>query len=124
MESNQAKPGVINPQLIKKPWGFSRRFTVNRPSTVKVLHIEAGEEFSLQDHEHRSEFWRVLKGEPIITIGEAEVTAKEGDEFKIPAKTHHRIAAPKDGDVDMLEISLGKFDEGDSERIEDKYGRA
>lgn len=113
----------IQPETTEKPWGSFRRFTLNELSTVKVLHVRAGEEFSLQHHGHRAEFWRVLKGSPSITIGDATVIAKEGDEFTVPAKTNHRIAA-EGSDAEILEISLGEFDEGDIERVEDKYGRA
>ena len=112
----------IKPDTIEKPWGSFRQFSLNQLSTVKILHIKEGEEFSLQNHTHRAEFWRILKGQPIITIGDKKLLAKEGDEFMIPVKINHRATA-KDGDVDILEISFGKFDEGDIKRIVDKYGR-
>lgn len=123
MDKNRLDSEIIKPETTEKPWGFFRRFTINQPSTVKVLHIKDGEEFSLQDHAHRAEFWRVIKGEPSIVIDGKEMRGKEGDEFTIPAKTEHRIAA-KGGDVDILEISVGQFDEEDIVRKEDKYGRA
>lgn len=113
---------ILNPETTEKPWGFFRRFTLNEASTVKILHIDAGEEFSLQDHAHRIEFWRVTRGSPTITIGDSEIRAKEGDEFTIPEKTKHRISA-KNGPAEVLEIAIGQFDEGDIERLDDKYGR-
>ena len=107
----------------KKPWGEFREFAKNETDTVKILTVNKGEEFSLQRHHSRNEFWRVLSGDPDITIGEKTVRAKVGDEFEIQAETLHRISAPVNT-VEVLEISRGEFDENDITRIEDKYGRA
>ena len=113
----------LNPFTEERPWGFFREFTDSDKGTVKIIFVRKGETFSLQRHEHRDEFWRVLSGNPDITIGEKIVRAKKSDEFEIQPKTEHRISAPID-DVEVLEISRGQFDENDIIRIEDKYGRA
>jgi mannose-6-phosphate isomerase-like protein (cupin superfamily) len=112
----------LKPFTENRPWGGFREFIKNEKDTVKILFIKKGEVFSLQEHHHRDEFWRVLKGEPDVTIGSETLRAKPGDEFEIPPETEHRIRASID-DVEVLEISRGKFDENDIVRIEDKYGR-
>ncbi len=106
----------------KRPWGSFRQFIHNVPSTVKILSINSGNMLSLQYHNHRTEFWRVISGHPIITIGENKIKASPGDEFKIEKLQIHRIEAPEDS-VQILEVGLGNFDEEDIIRIEDKYGR-
>lgn len=106
----------------ERPWGEFRKFTSNEPSTVKILKVKKGEAFSLQKHLHRKEFWRVLSGDPEITLGEKTFVAKIGDEFEIDEGQEHRIFAPLN-DVEILEISKGEFEESDIIRIEDKYGR-
>ncbi len=106
----------------KRPWGTFRRFTNNELSTIKIITVNPGQELSLQYHKYRSEFWRVLKGRPQITLGNKTINAKEGDEFFIPKRRKHRIAA-KRSKVEILEISFGKFSEDDVVRLEDKYGR-
>lgn len=113
----------INPFTEEKPWGFFREFTENDKGTVKIIFVRKGEIFSLQSHEKRDEFWRVLSGNPDITVGDKTVRAKKGDEFNVQQNINHRISAPVD-DVEVLEISRGQFDESDIKRIEDKYGRA
>ncbi len=113
----------MEPTTTKRPWGSFTRFTNNEPSTVKILNITKGEEFSLQYHTHRQEFWKILKGNPEIVIGDETKHPKEGEEFTIESNTNHRIFAPVD-DVMVLEISRGQFDEDDIVRIEDKYGRS
>ena len=106
----------------KRPWGSFTRFTNNEPSTVKLLYITKGEEFSLQYHTHREEFWKIIKGSPEVVIGDKTEHPKEGDEFLVQPHTNHRISAPYD-DIVVLEISKGQFDEDDIVRIEDKYNR-
>ena len=105
-----------------RPWGSFERFTKEVPSTVKIITVHHGQSTSLQYHEHRQEFWRILQGEPIITIGDKEVLAKPGFEFFVDKKVKHRIAATTN-DVVLLEISLGRFDENDIVRLDDRYGR-
>lgn len=112
----------MNSSTTKRPWGSFTRFTNNEPSTVKILHINKGEEFSLQYHTHRQEFWKILKGNPEIIVGDRTEHPKEGEEFVIAPHTNHRISAPVD-DVEVLEISTGQFDEEDIVRLEDKYNR-
>ena len=115
-----AKPQPFN---VERPWGGFREFVENTQSTVKILFVKKGETFSRQKHNHRGEFWRILKGTPMVTLGGEIFESKAGDEFFIPVEVDHRIAAPYD-DVEVLEISLGDFDEKDIVRIEDKYGRS
>ncbi len=93
---------------VKRPWGEFRQFTHNEPSTVKIITVAPNEELSLQFHAKRAEFWRVLRGNPIVTIGENVIQAKEG---------------ATSGIVELLEISTGDFDENDIVRLEDRYGR-
>ena len=112
----------MNPVTTKKPWGSFTRFTNNEPSTVKFLYITKGEEFSLQYHTHREEFWKIIKGNPEIVVGNETLHPHEGEEFSIAPHVLHRINAPVD-DVIVLEISKGQFDENDIVRIEDKYNR-
>ncbi len=106
----------------QKPWGSFTTYTKNEASTVKILRVKKGEAFSLQFHNHRDEFWRILKGNPEVTVGDETTTAKPDDEFVISQGTNHRISAVQD-DVEVLEISIGQFDENDITRLEDKYGR-
>jgi mannose-6-phosphate isomerase-like protein (cupin superfamily) len=109
--------------IVKKPWGQFDQFTHNEPSTVKVLSVNPNTSLSLQYHKNREEFWRVLSGHPILTIGDNKINAKPGDEFMIKKMQQHRVEA-QDNAVQILEISFGDFDEEDIVRLEDKYGRA
>lgn len=109
--------------LVKKPWGQFEQFTHNELSTVKLISINSNSSLSLQCHNNRSEFWRVLSGHPVLTIGLETINAKPGDEFVIGKLEKHRIET-KDDAAQILEIATGDFDEEDITRFEDKYGRA
>jgi mannose-6-phosphate isomerase-like protein (cupin superfamily) len=106
----------------ERPWGFFRKFTDNVISTVKILNVKPNEELSLQSHNKREEFWRVVSGDGIFEINDKKYIVEVGQEHYIPAKTKHKIKAGPNG-IEVLEISLGYFDEDDIIRYEDKYGR-
>ncbi len=105
-----------------RPWGSFDRFIHNESSTVKILTVAPNKRLSLQRHAHRSEFWYIVSGSGTATIGTKELPAKPKDSFEIPAHTIHRLASGDEG-LSVLEISFGKFDEDDIERIEDDFGR-
>ncbi len=106
----------------KRPWGSFEQFCANKKCTVKILFIKPRQRLSLQVHNHRDEFWKILQGRPEIEIGDKTVKAKQDSEFFIPRKTRHRASAGPQS-VKILEISFGKFSEADEIRIEDKYKR-
>lgn len=108
---------------VKKPWGQFDQFTHNEESTVKVLSVNPNSSLSLQYHKNRTEFWRVLSGHPLVTIGKTTKSANPGDEFTIEKMQSHKLEAQND-EVRVLEIAFGNFDEEDIIRLEDKYGRA
>ncbi len=117
------QPGQINEHgnrityKEERIWGSFDQFSLNEQTTVKLLYVKKGCHTSLQEHEGREEFWRVISGTPTLIVGDTEkpVIAKEKDEFTIPAKHKHQISAP-DGDVCILEISRGNFNENDITR--------
>lgn len=105
-----------------RPWGSFDRFTKNESSTIKLIRVNPLQEFSLQYHEHRGEFWHVVAGSGTATDGETVREVKEGDEIEIPVGTLHRLSAGPQG-ITILEIALGDFDEGDIVRVADDFGR-
>lgn len=113
----------MNVESENRPWGNFKRFTHNELSTVKIITVNPNEELSLQKHAKRQEFWKILSGDPVITIGTEQKTAQKGDEFFVKENTAHRIKAQQQT-VEILEIALGDFDEKDIVRLEDRYGRA
>ena len=108
--------------LEQRPWGNFEQFTLNESSTVKIITVEMGQAFSLQKHEKRSEFWKILSGEGYITHGEVREQVEVGKSYLLPEGTIHRMEATG-APVVFLEIAFGTFEESDIERLDDKYGR-
>jgi len=74
----------------KRPWGNFEQFVKNKLCTVKIITILPRQETSLQFHRNRSEFWKILKGSSLITIGEKSSKQKRGVNFLFLRK--NRIA--------------------------------
>src|SRR5262245_53467112 len=110
-------------QKESRPWGSFERFTKNESNTVKIISVNPNQRFSLQRHQNRTEFWKVVEGDGEVTINDTTSDANVGDEFLIEPHTLHRAKAGEGG-LKILEIAFGNFDEGDIERVEDDYGRA
>ena len=106
---------------VKRPWGLFKQFILNKKCTVKILEIKPKQELSLQKHKNREEQWYFFT-DAIIQLKDKKIKIKKDELIKIPKKTPHRIIAGKKK-IKVLEISIGKFDEKDEIRIEDKYGR-
>ncbi len=106
----------------KRPWGDEEILTLNGSSSVKILTINPGQRCSLQYHNNREEFWKLIEGEAILEINGQKIEAKIGDEFFIEKKMTHRLIG-KDKPAKILEIAFGEFDEADIVRQEDDYGR-
>ena len=115
--------GLSNYEKEVRPWGSFERFTLNEPSTVKIITVAAGEEFSLQQHAHRDEEWLILQGTGTVTVGDNVTEVAPGQNFFVARGTQHRVKGGPQG-ITFLEIALGQFDEADITRLEDDYGRA
>lgn len=109
--------------LDERPWGRFERFSLNEPTTVKIITVDAAGILSLQRHVRRDELWSVLDGHLTVRVGDTEVAASAGDRFFIPRGVVHRVSAPTESGGRILEVAFGHFDETDIERLEDQYGR-
>jgi mannose-1-phosphate guanylyltransferase len=106
----------------QRPWGKFERFTLNEKCTVKLVYLDGDKRLSLQYHDKRSEFWKVIKGPIKVQLDKETRVLQTGETITIPPKAVHRlIGAGTDGII--LEISMGEFDEGDIVRLEDDYRR-
>jgi mannose-6-phosphate isomerase len=112
----------IQPFDVERPWGSFRQFTKNTPVTVKILSLKPHQQFSLQSHTKREEFWRILSGDGKSEINDTSRKIQTGEELVVPIGAKHRLSAGEEG-LEVLEISLGDFDEEDISRYEDAYGR-
>jgi mannose-1-phosphate guanylyltransferase len=106
-----------------RPWGRFEKFNENKRCTVKLMYVNANSRLSLQYHNKRSEFWKVIKGAAMVELDDKKVVLTEGETLSIPRHSRHRVGA-LDSECLILEIAYGSFDENDIVRIEDDYNRA
>lgn len=105
-----------------RPWGKFEKFHENKPCTVKLIYVNPNSRLSLQYHNNRSEFWKIVFGTAYMQIDDSSLVLKEGQTVEIPNKARHRVEA-KETKCVILEISYGIFDENDIVRLEDDYQR-
>ena len=106
----------------RRPWGKFEQFTKNEPCTVKLIYLDPDKRLSLQYHNNRSEFWKVIIGPIKVQLAGETKILKEGESILIPKKAVHRLIGAGSAAV-VLEISTGDFDEADIVRLEDDYRR-
>lgn len=113
---------VPKPFLDKRPWGEEIWITDKKPSMVKVITVFPGEKNSLQYHQNRDEYWKIISGNGTAIIDDKEVKLVAGVDCFVPRKVKHRMIGGTE-DLILLELAFGDFDEKDIVRLEDKYGR-
>jgi mannose-6-phosphate isomerase len=116
--------GRVNVVKVPKPWGHETIWAHSDRYVGKILHINAGQELSVQYHNKKDETVHLLSGEISYRVkkdaGELEdVRLKLGESFRITPGTVHQMVALTDCDV--LEVSTPELD--DLVRLSDKYGR-
>src|SRR4051794_14678960 len=117
------RAGRVEVTVVNKPWGYERIWARSERYVGKVLHINAGEELSLQYHNKKDETVHLLSGDLVyrVKLGEEleDVKLKKGESFRITPGTIHKMIAVTA--CDILEVSSAEED--DIVRLSDKYGR-
>jgi len=116
--------GRVKVVKVPKPWGHETIWAQSDRYVGKILHINAGQELSVQYHNKKDETVHLLSGEIVYRVQRdadllEDVQLKLGESFRITPGTIHQIVALTDCDV--LEVSTPELD--DVVRLSDKYGR-
>ena len=91
---------------------------------VKELVVNSKSKLSLQKHFHRSEYWTITDGKPLITLNKKNFLKKPGEKIFIPREAIHRIENKFKKKVKIIEIQTGPIlKETDIVRYQDIYGR-
>jgi mannose-6-phosphate isomerase len=120
------KPGAgrVKVSKVPKPWGHETIWAHSDRYVGKILHINAGQELSVQYHKKKDETVYLLSGQLSYRVQSdsgvlQDVQLKLGESFRITPGTIHQMVALTDCDV--LEVSTSELD--DVVRLSDKYGR-
>ena len=109
---------------VDKPWGYELRWAVTDRYLGKIIHVDAGQQLSLQYHVQKDEAIFVLRGELDLVLEDdrGEVRTHRlgpGMSARVRPGRRHRFRAVSD--VDICEVSSPEID--DVVRLEDDYGR-
>ena len=108
----------------KRPWGNYHIIAKNLGYQIKEIRVSINSKLSLQKHQNRAEFWQIIRGNCIVTVGKKKYNLEDNNNIYIPKDTLHRIENTGDQELIFIEIQLGKdIKEDDIVRIEDDYGR-
>jgi mannose-6-phosphate isomerase-like protein (cupin superfamily) len=110
---------------VDKPWGYELRWAITDRYLGKLIHIDAGQQLSLQYHERKDESVLVLRGTLDLLLEDKNGTLRTywlsaGQSVRIPTGRRHRFMASVE--VDLVEVSSPEID--DVVRLDDAYGRA
>ncbi len=112
------------PRRVAKPWGYEIWFAHTEKYVGKIIHVNAGQQLSLQYHVHKDETLFCLNGRAILVYEKDGILVEEifeiGKSFHVLPGTKHRLKAGSES-CDMLEASTSEVD--DVIRLQDDYGR-
>lgn len=117
--------GRAEVRRVEKPWGYEIIWAHTDRYVGKILHVNAGEQLSVQYHERKDETVYLLSGEMKYWVqlpGDSVLRDQQlvaGQSFRITPLTVHYMEAITDCDV--LEASTPELD--DVVRMNDRYGR-
>jgi len=115
----------LDPAVVDRPWGSFQPLAAGPRYKVKRIIVEVGGSLSLQRHQHRAEHWVVVRGRARVVRGRRELELGERASTFIPRGVVHRLENAGDTPLEVIEVQTGdRVEEGDIERLEDRYGRA
>ncbi|GLQ08030.1 phosphomannose isomerase type II C-terminal cupin domain [Sneathiella chinensis] len=107
-----------------RPWGSWKVTDIGPEFISKTIQVKPGKRLSLQYHHHREEFWYVISGRGMATIGDQEFELGAGVSVSIPKGVLHRLVCISRRPLIVLEVQKGDtLDEEDIVRLEDDFGR-
>ena len=121
---------MVDAKVVEKPWGHYQVLQEGLHYKIKNILVNAGEQLSLQVHEHRAENWvvvhgtaNVIRGPNLSKLKTTQLSVQES--ITIPKKWIHSLVNVGLQPLVVIEVQHGSYlGEDDIQRFEDKYGRA
>lgn len=101
----------------ERPWGYYRVLYDIPGCKVKELVVEPGKQLSMQQHDHRAEYWFVSEGTATVNWDAGHSTIHTHHTETIHCQEWHQLANNTDKPVKIVEIQYGRLcDESDIKR--------
>jgi len=111
-------------EVVDRPWGYFLVLDEDKDSKTKKIVVHPNQRLSLQRHCKRDEHWFITHGLAVVTMNDAALNLKKGQQVTIPRMVRHRVHNTGTEDLVFIEIQTGEyFGEDDIERFEDDYER-
>ena len=111
-------------KTVYRPWGFYTVIAEGKGFQTKIIHVNPGQQLSVQSHNHRSEHWVMLSGMAKVVLEGEDHILSPGHSIDIPVKAIHSLQNPFEEDLEIIEVQKGDIlSEDDIIRYEDIYGR-
>ncbi len=108
----------------QRPWGSYTILDQGEDFQVKRIEVDPGKRLSLQSHNHRKEYWLIIKGQFEIEIDDRKDIYDAGDIVFINIGAKHRPKCISEEKGIFIEVQHGEnLREDDIVRYEDDYGR-
>ena len=124
IEEQKSSVLALSNYTVQKPWGYEKWLELNEFYAYKLIHMNAGNQSSMQLHEKKVEANYVIAGSAEVLLendkGELESQIFEaGSGWVVPVGRKHRVIA--NTDYTALEVSTPHLD--DVIRFEDDTNR-
>jgi mannose-6-phosphate isomerase len=123
-ETGRSEVTNADDSRVDKPWGFELRWAVTDRYLGKLIHINRGEQLSLQYHVQKDESILIMSGLMDLVLEDERGDVRihrmgPGMTARVRPGRRHRFVAVEDSD--LVEVSSPEID--DVVRLEDSYGR-
>src|SRR3569623_2031518 len=114
-----------SPAYERRPCGIFTILDEGELYIGKRIEVLPGKRLSYQRHGRRAEHWFVVRGIAKVTLNDAEILVKTGEDVDIAVGDSHRVENPGPDDLVFVEVQTGDyFGEDDIERLDDDFGRS
>lgn len=115
---------VVGHTFERRPWGAFEILRDTNEFKSKVIHVDPGQQLSLQSHAKREEHWVVTRGSGEVVLNDKIVPVKAGTYIHIPLGAKHRMRNTGAVELEFIEVQIGSyFGEDDIVRYQDDYQR-
>ena len=97
----------INGECGERQWGEWKVLFAQDGYVVKQLRIKSNSRISLQSHRHRHEYWVIVSGEAMVTMGGYRQRRVIGEGVFLPSGVRHRVENTGNSELVIIEVQLG-----------------